>query len=103
MKLASNNIIDLFLNPKSVAVIGASKNPAKGGHRIVSNLIINNFKGKIYPINPNSDGELFGLQFKKSVLEVEDEIDIAIFYVPNRIIPDLLQECIEKEIGRAHV
>jgi len=101
MKLASNNIIDLFLNPKSVAVIGASKNPAKGGHRIVNNLVINNFKGKIYPVNPNSEGELFGLQFKKSVLEVEDEIDIAIFYVPNRIIPDLLQECIEKGIKGA--
>ncbi|MFX1468833.1 MAG: CoA-binding protein [Promethearchaeota archaeon] len=99
--MSDKNIIDLFLNPKSVAVIGASKNLTKGGHRIVNNLILNNFKGKIYPVNPNSDGELFGLPFKKSVLEVEDEIDIAIFYVPNRIIPDLLQECIEKGVKGA--
>jgi len=99
--LSNNNIIELFLNPKSVAVIGASKNPVKGGYRIVNNLVHNNFKGNIYPINPNSDGELFDLQFRKSVLEVEDEIDIAIFYVPNRIIPDLLQECIEKGIKGA--
>ncbi len=61
----NKEIINLFLNPKSVAVIGASKNPMKGGHRIVDNLITNNFKGKIYPINPNSVGDLFGLEFKK--------------------------------------
>jgi len=85
--LSTNNIIDLFLNPKSVAVIGASKNPLKGGHRIVDNLITNNFKGEIYPINPTSEGELFGLKFRKSVLDIEEDVDLAVFYVPNRKIP----------------
>lgn len=99
--MSSNHIIDLFVNPKSVAVIGASKNPTKGGHRIVNNLIVNNFKGKIIPVNPNSDGEIFGLEFKKSVLEIEDDVDLAIFYVPNRIIPNLLRECIKKGIKGA--
>jgi len=96
-----NNIVDLFVNPKSVAVIGASKNPTKGGHRITNNLVSNKFKGKIYPINPNSEGKLFGLEFKKSVLEIEDEIDLAIFYVPNQIIPNILEECIKKGIKGA--
>lgn len=96
-----NNIVDVFLNPKSVAVIGASKNPAKGGHRIVNNLITNNFKGKVYPVNPNSRGKLFGLEFKKSVLEIENEVDLAIFYVANRIIPELLEDCIKKGIKGA--
>jgi len=99
--LLNNKIIDLFLNPKSVAVIGASKNPMKGGHRIVDNLVSNNFKGKIYPINPNSEGELFGLEFKKSVLEIEEEVDLVVFYVPNRKIPDILEECIQKGIKGA--
>jgi acetyltransferase len=101
IKLPNNNIIDLFLNPKSVAVIGASKNPMKGGHRIVDNLVTNNFKGKIYPINPNSEGELFGLEFKKSVLDIEDEVDLAVFYIPNRKIPHILNECIQKGIKGA--
>lgn len=99
--MSNAEVIDLFLNPKSVAVIGASKNPMKGGHRIVKNLISNNFKGRIFPINPNSDGELFGLKFKKSVLEIEQEVDLAVFYVPNRKIPVLLEECIQKGIKGA--
>ena len=96
-----NQIIDKFLNPKSVAVIGASKNPFKGGYRITNNLVLNNFKGDIYPVNPNSEGKLFGLEFKKSVLEIEDEIDLAIIYVPNKAIPDILSQCIEKGIKGA--
>ena len=71
-EMSDNHIIDLFLNPQSVAVIGASKNPMKGGFRIVYNLVTNRFKGKIFPVNPNSDGEILGLKFKKSVLEIED-------------------------------
>ena len=97
----SNSVVDTFLNPRSVAVIGASKNPLKGGNRIVNNLVRNNFKGKIYPINPNSNGKVFGLEFKKSVLDIEDEIDLAIFYVPNRAIPDALEDCIKKGIKGA--
>jgi acyl-CoA synthetase (NDP forming) len=99
--LSSNKIIDLFLNPKSVAVIGASKNLRKGGHRIVNNLVINNFNGKIYPVNPNSDGELFGLEFKKSVLDIQENVDIAVFYVPNQVIPGILEECIQKGVKGA--
>ncbi|MFX1450305.1 MAG: CoA-binding protein [Promethearchaeota archaeon] len=99
--MLNNKIIDLFLNPKSVAVIGASKNPMKGGYRILYNLVNNNFKGKIYPINPNSEGELLGLKINKSVLEIEEEVDLAVFYVPNHKIPLLLEECIQKKIKGA--
>jgi acetyltransferase len=99
--LSKNNIVELFLNPKSVAVIGASKNLMKGGNRIVNNLTLNNYKGKIFPINPNAEGEIYGLEFYKSVLDVEDEIDLAIFYVGNKVIPELLEECIEKGIKGA--
>ena len=99
--MSNNHVIDLFFNPKSVAVIGASKNPMKGGNRIVFNLVSNNFKGKIYPVNPNSDGELYGLKFKKSIFEIEDDIDLAILYIPNRAIPDILADCIKKGIKGA--
>ena len=101
MKTSNNNVIDLFLNPKSVAVIGASKNLSKGGNWIVNNLLTNNFKGKVYPINPNAEGKLLGLEFKKSVLDIEEDVDLAIFYIPNRGIPELLNDCIKKGIKGA--
>ncbi|MFW9823582.1 MAG: CoA-binding protein [Candidatus Thorarchaeota archaeon] len=99
--MAGNHIIDTFLNPKTVAVIGASKNPSKGGYRIIENLLSNNYKGKIFPINPNSEGEVFDLQFKNSVLDVEDDIELAIFYTPNNVVPEILKDCIKKNIKGA--
>ncbi|KKL22656.1 hypothetical protein LCGC14_2433250, partial [marine sediment metagenome] len=99
--MPENHVIDIFLDPQSVAVIGASKNPIKGGHRILNNLISNNYKGKIFPVNPNSEGEVLGLKLKKSILEIEKEVDLAIFYVPNKVIPSILKECIEKRVKGA--
>jgi len=99
--MSDNNIIHTFLNPKSVAVIGASKNPLKGGNRIVNNLVSNNFKGNVFPINPNTKGQVYGLEFKNSILDIEEEVDIAIFYVPNRMIPGLLRDCIKKGVKGA--
>jgi acyl-CoA synthetase (NDP forming) len=98
---STNHIIKTFLFPKSVAVFGASKNPLKGGNRIVNNLVYNQFEGNVYPINPNANGEVFGLKFNQSILEIEDDVDVAIFYVPNVLIPDLLKECISKKVKGA--
>ena len=99
--MLENNIIHSFFNPKSVVVIGASKNPMKGGNSIVRNLTQNSYKGKIYLVNPNAEGEIYGLKFEKSVLDIEDKVDIAIFYVANTLIPGLLKECVQKGIKGA--
>lgn len=99
--MVNSDIIDVFLHPKSVAVIGASKKFAKGGFRITTNLITNNYKGNVYLVNPNADGKLYDLEFRKSILNIEEDIDIAIFYVPNRFVPDLLEDCIKKGVKGA--
>jgi len=99
--LVNSDIIDVFLHPKSVAVIGASKKLAKGGFRITTNLITNKYKGRVYLVNPNAEGKLYDLEFKKSILDIEEDVDIAIFYVPNRLVPDLLSDCIKKGVKGA--
>ncbi|MBM4081624.1 MAG: acetyl CoA synthetase, partial [Planctomycetes bacterium] len=48
-------MLDQFFNPKSVAVIGASREEGKVGHDIMKNLLQNGFAGKVYPINPKAD------------------------------------------------
>ena len=96
-----DDIIDVFLHPKSVAIIGASRKFAKGGYRIATNIITNNFKGKVHLVNPNAKGTLYDIEFKKSVLDIEEEVDIAIFYIPNRLIPDILKDCVIKGIKGA--
>ena len=96
-------IVDLFYNPKSVAVIGASKVLMKGGNHIVKNLHSNGYKGQIYPVNPNynEEDEVYGFKFYKSVLDIEGEVDLAIFYVNNRIVTKILKDCVKKGIKAA--
>jgi len=51
--------LEAFLKPRSIAVIGASRNPEKVGHIIFRNLINSGYEGDLYPINPNTT-ELLG-------------------------------------------
>lgn len=88
--------LEEFFNPKSIAVIGASRTPGKLGYTILENLKIS-FKEKLYPINPNS-GEILGLEVYPSVLDVEEPIDLAIIAVPAEIVEKILKECIKKKI-----
>jgi 4-hydroxybutyrate---CoA ligase (ADP-forming) len=84
-----------FLDPQSIAVIGASEKPGVG-KAIFSN-IINGYKGKIYPITP-SNPSVFGFKAYKSVLEVPEEIDLAVIATPNRIVPAVMEEVGKKNI-----
>jgi predicted CoA-binding protein len=65
--------------PKSVAIIGASSDPRKFGHRAVRAFRRQGYL--VFPINPN-EAEVDGLRTYASVLEVEEAIDMATFYVP---------------------
>jgi len=89
--------LDKFFNPKSVAVIGASRTAGKLGYTILENLKIS-FNGKIYPINPNA-GEILGLISYPSVTDVKEPIDLAIIVVPAEIVKNVLENCIKKKIN----
>ena len=72
--------LDEFFDIKSVAVIGASKDPRKVGYAILKNLV-DRFEGKIFPINLKED-EILGLKCYKDVFSVAEEINLAIFVIP---------------------
>jgi len=84
--------LNAFFNPKSIAVIGASREPQKVGHRIFRNLVESGFQGDLYPINPNAN-KLLGFKCYKSVLDVSGNIDLAVIAVPARIVPLVVEEC----------
>jgi acyl-CoA synthetase (NDP forming) len=58
-----------FFEPKSVAVIGVSREPNKVGHVLFKNLVEGGFKGRVYPVNPNLD-EVLGFSVYKSLREL---------------------------------
>lgn len=94
------NDIRAVLEPKSVAVIGASTNPTKTGHVLLKNIVVNGFPGKVYPINPNVD-EIIGLKAYPKILDVPDDIDLVFFLLPGKFVPTLFEDCHKKGVKAA--
>jgi acetyltransferase len=86
-----------IFNPQSVAVVGASKNEEKLGFKVLENIVKLGFQGKVYPVNPK-EKEILNLQCFSSVVEIKEEIDLAILVVPAEAVSRVLCECGEKEI-----
>jgi len=91
----------VFLSPKSIAVIGASDKEGSVGRAITSN-IMKGYKGTVYPISPTRD-TVFDQQAYKSVLDVPNEVDLAVIITKNTIVPTVLEECGKKKIQGAIV
>ena len=77
--------LESFLNPKSVAVIGASSNPAKLGWQILANLKSAGFSGDIYPINLR-ETEILGLKAYADINDLAGKIDLAVIVIPAALI-----------------
>ena len=88
-----------FFDPKSVAVIGASRDPKRGGYRILKN-VQTGFQGPIYPVNPLCD-QIDGLRCYPSVLDIPEPVDLAIVYVPSRLVPAVVRQCAQRGVPGA--
>ena len=84
-------MLDMFFNPQSIAVVGASQNPQKLGHGVLSNIIDSGYKGALYPINPKSQ-EILGLKCYASVTDVPGPVDLIVVVVPRRFVAGILEE-----------
>ncbi len=91
----------IFLSPKSIAIIGASDKEGSVGRAITSN-IMKGYTGKILPISPKRE-TVFDKKAYKTVLDVQEEIDLAVIVTKNDIVPSVLEECGKKGIKGAIV
>ena len=90
---------DIFLAPKSIAVVGASERSNTVGKAIISN-ILKGYKGIVYPITPSHE-YVFGRKAYKSVIDVPTSIDLAVVITPSKIVPTVMEECGKKGIKGA--
>jgi len=92
-------MLEEFFDPKSVAVVGASTSPEKLGYAVLENLVNGGYAevGKIFPINPKAD-EILGQKAYPSVLDVPDDIDLAVIVIPYSYVPAVLEECGKKKV-----
>ncbi|RLE57312.1 MAG: acetyl CoA synthetase [Thermoprotei archaeon] len=96
-KSAEKSPIYYLFNPRSIAVIGASRDPKKIGYQILKNIIEYGFKGKVYPVNPKAD-EILGLKCYKSILDIPDEVDVAVISIPAQYVLPVVEECGKKGV-----
>jgi acyl-CoA synthetase (NDP forming) len=103
-KSDSNILLELksFFYPRSIAVVGVSKNPAGVGTCMLRALQRFGFKGDIYPVNPKMT-ELLGLQVYPSISAIPGEIDFARLYVPTGAVLDTIKECKQKHIPAVEI
>ena len=84
--------LESIFNPKSVAVIGASKNFGKWGQLILSNIVAGGFQGAVFPLNPR-DEEIFGLKVYKQMGEVPEPVDLVFITTPAGTVSSVLEDC----------
>ncbi|WP_426244999.1 CoA-binding protein [Nocardioides sp. LHG3406-4] len=83
-----------FLDPQSVAVVGASKDRRKPGNLILRNIMEGGYAGTIYPVNPGG-GEIEGLTAYTSVAEVPTKINLVVIVLGRAHVEEALRQCIE--------
>ncbi len=89
--------LQTFFNPKSIAVIGASRSPEKVGSIVLKNIIESKYTGKIYPINPNTDS-INNLQCYHDVASIPEIPDLAVIAIPAKFVNETLTQIGEKGI-----
>jgi len=95
-------VLDALFSPRSIAVIGVSREKDKVGRIVYDNLLAGGFTGEVYPVNPRVDA-VDGRDAYASVLDIPGDVDLAIVVVPARFAPDVLDECGRKGIPVAIV
>ncbi|HLD63073.1 MAG TPA: CoA-binding protein [Candidatus Norongarragalinales archaeon] len=100
-----------LLEPKNIAVVGASDEKDSVGHGILASLLKGSvfpskyakpFRGKVFAVNPHH-AKIMGLKSFPSVLQVNEKIDLAVIAVPAAVVPQVLRECGAKKIPAAVV
>ena len=89
--------LEPIFNPRSIAVIGASRHRGKVGYAIMRNLIMNEYQGKLFPVNPKADS-VWGIKAYPSVLDIPDSVDLAIIMIPADLVEGVVEECGKKGV-----
>ncbi len=86
-----------ILEPKSVALIGASDDEAKLGCSILKNLLEGSYKGEIFPVNPKHK-EMMGKRCFAAIEDIPETIDLAVIVTPAMTVSGIAEECGKKKV-----
>jgi acetyltransferase len=76
--------------PGAVAVLGASRNPAKLGFKLLQNVLEHGYAGRVYPVNPSGE-PILGLASVRSIAELPGGVDLALVSLPAAAVPAAIE------------
>lgn len=88
----SKHYLRTLFTPTSVAVFGASSAPDTFGGILFTNLLENDFKGKLYAINPRYE-KIRDIPCYPTIHDVDEPIDLAIITTPANTVPEIIEVC----------
>ncbi len=86
-----------LFEPRGIAVIGASRENAKIGYKVVENIVCGGYKGNVYPVNPKG-GEILGRTVCKTLEEINGAIDVAVIAIPAKLVFEAVKACAAKRV-----
>lgn len=93
--------LELFFQPKSIAVIGASERRGSLGGLVIRNLIAGNFAGPIIPINARGYDSVYSLPALSRINQLVEPVDLAVICTPPETVPRIIKQLHSKGIGAA--
>jgi len=96
-KIATTASLRALLKPRSIAVIGASRRQGTIGNKLFHNILQQDFKGVVYPVNPNAE-VVASVKTYPSVLDIPGEVDLAVVIVPAEIVHQVMEQCGQKGV-----
>jgi len=89
--------LDSLFSPKSIAVIGASNRQGSVGRAAFTNILLNEYTGTVYPVNPK-EHSISGVRAYPSVLDLPETVDLAVVIVPAPVVPRVVEEAGQKGV-----
>lgn len=89
--------VKYLFEPGGVAVVGASPNPGKIGFKLVENLLVGGYTGKVYPVNPRG-GEVLGLPMLSSLREIDGPVDLVVIAIPAPYVMSVVKDAAQSGI-----
>jgi acetyl coenzyme A synthetase (ADP forming)-like protein len=89
--------LDPVFSPGSIAVVGASRRRESLGFSLLHNLVVNEFNGAIYPVNPEARA-IHSLKCYPTVQAIPDPVDLAVILVPRQKVQGVVEECLAKGV-----
>lgn len=94
--------IEPIMNPKSIAVVGATNRPGSVGLAVFRNILTAGFHGVLYPVNPKAK-YVQSVKAYPKLEDIPDEVDLAVVIVPSEIVCPILEEAGQKQVKGAIV